>query len=59
MRGLGILYIHRSKGIWWFRLFKRWGLQGKHKSIPPLFSEREGYNKYLHIGNWRFRILKP
>ena len=35
----------------WFRLFGR-GLKWKHESLGLLFSERNGYTKYLKIGKW-------
>jgi len=39
------------KDTGWFRLFGR-GLKWKHESLGLLFSERNGYTKYLKIGKW-------
>lgn len=50
---------HRSKGYFWFRLFG-YGLHVKDSTITPmLFSERNGYTKYLKVGKWKIKILKP
>ena len=35
----------------WFRLFGI-GITWKHESLGLLFSERNGYKKYLKIGKW-------
>ena len=43
---------YKGDGFYWFRLFGR-GL--KFKDITKhrlLFSERNGYEKYIKIGNW-------
>lgn len=41
----------------WFRIFG-YGLRWKHKSLGLLFSERNGYKKYIMIGDWNISILK-
>ena len=46
----------RSKTYGWFRLFGR-GIKWKHESEGLIFSEREGYRKYLKIGKWIFGYL--
>jgi len=40
----------------WFRLFGR-GLMWKHEDIGLLFSERNGYTKYIKIGKWIISCL--
>lgn len=50
---------YQDKGFWWFRIFG-WGLHGKNiKLHPMLFSERNRKVKFIKIGNWIFKILKP
>lgn len=51
-----------SRTSWWIRFGKRgWGLQARHRSDEPLFSERHGYMTFWPKwpARWRFRILKP
>lgn len=53
---------HFSDGFKWlrFRLLNDWGIHLKNiNKYPPLFSERNGYQKYITIGKWRIKILKP
>ena len=40
----------------WLRIFGR-GLQWKHESRGLLFSERNGYRKYIKIRKWIIRYL--
>lgn len=35
----------------WFRLFGK-GIKWKHENLGLLFSERNGYRKYLKLGKW-------
>ncbi len=51
----------RHKGSWWFRLLGYWyGLSwADHRIVRPLFSERYGYRKGLHVGSWCFMLLRP
>ena len=51
------LYGHRSKGMWWFRLFG-YGIHAKDlRTHDLMFSERNGYRKRLTLGNWSLRFL--
>jgi len=40
----------------WFRIFGR-GLTWKHENRGLLFSERNGYKKYIKLGKWIIRYL--
>ena len=40
----------------WFRLFGK-GIKWKHEDVGLLFSERNGYTKYIKIGKWIFSYL--
>ena len=51
---VGPLYWTTGEGIGWFRLFGR-GLHWNRRK--PLFSERNGYTKFVKIGTWRLRWL--
>jgi len=43
----------------WFRIFG-YGLHWKDtRRVPPLFSERCGYSKRLHLGPIWIGVLKP
>jgi len=42
----------------WFRLLG-YGLTFKHESEGLLFSERNGYRKYLKVGEWIVKPLTP
>lgn len=49
---------YKTNGLFWFRFFG-YGLHGKDTTKNRLlFSERNGYRKYLKIGNWIFRFIK-
>lgn len=49
---------YREKGLWWFRIFG-YGLHWKDmRTHKPLFSERHGYRKHLHIGPYSFGLIK-
>lgn len=40
----------------WFRLFGI-GVSWKHESLGLLFSQRNGYSKYIKIGKWVISYL--
>ena len=40
----------------WFRIFGR-GLTWKHENRGLIFSERNGYKKYIKLGKWIIRYL--
>ena len=40
----------------WFRIFGR-GFTWKHKNRGLIFSERNGYKKYIKLGKWIIRYL--
>jgi hypothetical protein len=42
---------YHSEKQGWFRLFGR-GLKWKHQDQGLLFSERNGYAKFLRVGKW-------
>jgi hypothetical protein len=49
---------HRTRGLWWFRVFG-YGLHWKNNRLhPPLFSERNGYDHRFAVGSWRFTVLR-
>lgn len=48
----------RTKGLWWFRIFGYGFHFRDHNLYSPLFSERYGYKKRLHIGSWCFGLLR-
>lgn len=49
---------HRTRGLWWFRVFG-WGFHWKDNRIHrPRFSERNGYDRRVAIGPWRFKVLR-
>jgi len=50
-----ILYYHKSKNIFWFRIFN----YGLCFNTTMRFSQRYGYTKYIKIGKWIITILKP
>jgi len=59
---LFILYLYIERHFFWVRLFNNWyGISGEKISKKKfrLFSERNGYRKYIKIGDWQFQILKP
>jgi len=45
-----------SEHYGWFRLFGK-GLRWKDETVSFMFSERNGYKKYLKIGKWFFFLL--
>lgn len=50
-----IFYYFREDGYFWFRLFGR-GLSFKDLNKHDfIFSEREGYTKFIRIKNWLIR----
>ena len=50
---------HRTSGSWWFRIFG-YGIHfHDHRIVDPLFSERIGARKRLHIGSFCFGLLRP
>lgn len=51
-----IFCYHVSDNGFWFRIFD-YGLVFTHKSEKMLFSERNGYIKYITIGNYRIKFL--
>ncbi len=54
-----LLSICISNGIYWFRLFG-YGLMWKNVNYHSLlFSQRNGYNRSLELGNWYIEILTP
>lgn len=45
-------------GIGWFRIFGYGAVIKDSRSNPPLFSERNGYQKWFYITrHWKFRFL--
>lgn len=56
--GINVFSIYYHKRLGWFRLFGK-GLKWKDITVHPLiFSERNGYVKYLKIGKWSIGLLK-
>jgi len=49
-------YSDKQRG--WIRFFGKGGFKWKHISVDLLFSERNGYKKFITIGQWRIFILK-
>ena len=48
-----------KQAVGYFRI-KGYGLWlGTHRRFPALFSERYGYVKAFHVGDFCLRILKP
>ena len=53
-----VLYYYCGRGMFWFRIFGK-GLHFRNINKHPLvFSERNGYTKYLLIGNIVIKVLK-
>ncbi len=46
---------------WWFRIRGGYGLHFRWVSdgYSPLFSERNGYERFLKIGRLWIKVLKP
>jgi len=54
---LKIFSFYKDDGAFWFRIFGC-GIAGKNILKHKLsFSERNGYKKYIMIGNWSFTWL--
>jgi len=50
---------YRYDGGFWIRIFG-WGLSIKDTTKNPMvFSERNGYVKFIKIGKYLIKILKP
>jgi len=47
------------RGIGWLRLFGYGLLVKDRKRHPPLFSERNGYRKFVYVGRVAIGFLKP
>ena len=54
--GINVWLSNHCKKSGWFRFFGK-GLKWKHESIGLLFSERNGYSKYLKIGKYIIGVL--
>ncbi len=54
--GINVWSCLRAKNLGWFRFFG-YGFTWKHKSIPPIFSERIGKRKKIKIGNYKYGLL--
>ena len=54
MRVHAVTY-HMESAYGWVR-YGSWLLLWEHWSLRPLFSAREGYRRFLHIGRYRFRV---
>jgi hypothetical protein len=55
-------YLYYKKGFFWFRFFDGYGIWGRNRKSKEdfeLFSERNGYTKFLKVFGWKFKILKP
>lgn len=51
--------VHKGDGIYFFRFFG-WGLCLKDNTRwPILFSERNNLKRWLHVGKYALRILRP
>lgn len=63
INGKNLLFnYHLSDGFKWLRFNFLCGSGIHVKDInkhKPLFSERNGYQKFITIGKWRFKFLKP
>ena len=46
------------EGGWWFRVWGYGITVEDHGVYPPLFSERYGYRRGLHVGSWCFKLLR-
>lgn len=49
----------RTRGETWFRLFGYGIAIVDHRIYPPLFSERNGFRKCLHVGHFGIQLLRP
>lgn len=50
---------HRGDGIFWFRIFGRGIVIEDRTKKRALFSERYGYTKWLRLGKWAIKKLRP
>ena len=50
---------HTIKGTWWIRILGYGISWTDHKKHKPLFSERNGFRKAIHIYHWCFMFLRP
>ena len=49
-----IVNFYIEKHLGWLQVFN-WGFSWKNVKVHPLyFSERNGYTKYVKLGNWVF-----
>lgn len=54
-----IFSYHLGEAVFWFRMFNSFGVHVRNKNkTMTLFSERNGYQKFMDIGKYRFKILK-
>lgn len=54
-----LLYLYKSSGVLWFRLFGKYGLSIRDTTKTfTFFSERNNYKKFWDIGKYRIKILK-
>ncbi len=51
---LGPVHISLHPAHGWIR-YKTYVFSWKHRTVPPLFSERQGYIRYRRLGPYRFR----
>ena len=55
-----LFYLYRTDGLFWFRFFGGYGFGGRNILKHRLFfGERNGYIKFVKVGNWIFKIMKP
>lgn len=56
-----LFYIYYEESIFWFRVFNSYGIYGKKNDakMVQLFSERNGYAKFVNIFGWKFTLLTP
>lgn len=54
-----MIYVHRYKGGFWFRVLG-YGLNVINRDIhEPIFSVRNGFVKELRAGKYGIQVLKP
>ena len=54
----GVFCHSRGNGYYWFRIFGYGCLFKDLNKYNLLFSERNGFRKYIRIGNWCISFLK-
>lgn len=55
-----LFYLYRTDGLFWFQFFNGCVFHGKNITKHSLlFSERNGYTKFVKAGKWIFKIMKP